>query len=86
MNGIEIKNVTKRYPNVTALDNVSFSFQQGRIYGFLGRNGAGKSTLINILANRIFPDAGEVFIDGLPAKENMAVHEKNLLHERNRPL
>lgn len=76
MNGIEIKNVTKRYPNVTALDNVSFSFQQGRIYGFLGRNGAGKSTLINIIANRIFPDAGEVFIDGLPAKENMAVHEK----------
>ncbi len=76
MNAIEIKNVTKHYPNVTALDDVSVSFFQGRIYGFLGRNGAGKSTLINIIANRIFADQGEVLIDGLPAKENMQIHEK----------
>lgn len=76
MNGIQIKNITKTYKNITALDNVSFSFEYGKIYGFLGRNGAGKSTLINIIANRIFADKGEIFIDDMPAKENMAVHEK----------
>ena len=76
MNAIQIRNVTKRYKNITALDHVSFSFEHGRIYGFLGRNGAGKSTLINIIANRIFSDEGEVLIDGIPAKENMGVHEK----------
>ena len=76
MNAIQIKNITKRYKGVTALDDVSLSFEFGKIYGFLGRNGAGKSTLINIIANRIFADYGEVLIDGIPAKENMGVHEK----------
>lgn len=76
MNAIQIKNITKRYKSVTALDDVSLSFEFGKIYGFLGRNGAGKSTLINIIANRIFADYGEVLIDGIPAKENMGVHEK----------
>ena len=76
MNAIQIKNITKRYKDVTALDDVSFSFESGKIYGFLGRNGAGKSTLINIIANRIFADQGEILIDGIPAKENMGVHEK----------
>ncbi len=76
MNAIQIKNVTKTYKDVTALDNVSFSFEFGKIYGFLGRNGAGKSTLINIIANRIFADQGEIFVDDMTAKENMAIHEK----------
>lgn len=76
MNAIQIKNITKRYKDVTALDDVSFSFEFGKIYGFLGRNGAGKTTLINIIANRIFADQGEILIDGILAKENMGVHEK----------
>lgn len=76
MNAIQIKNVTKKYKDVTALDNVSFSFEYGKIYGFLGRNGAGKSTLINIIANRIFADSGEITIDDIPAKENMKIHDK----------
>lgn len=76
MQGIQIKNITKKYSGLTALDNVSFSFECGKIYGFLGRNGAGKSTLINIIANRIFADEGTVLIDDIPAKENMQVHEK----------
>lgn len=76
MNAIQIRNITKRYKDITALDQVSFSFEYGKIYGFLGRNGAGKSTLINIIANRIFADSGEILIDGISAKENMSVHEK----------
>lgn len=76
MNEIQIKNITKKYNDLTALDNVSFSFEFGKIYGLLGRNGAGKSTLINIIANRIFADTGTILIDDIPAKENMQVHEK----------
>lgn len=76
MQAIQIKNITQKYGGLTALDNISFSFDFGKIYGFLGRNGAGKSTLINIIANRIFADEGMILIDDIPAKENMQVHEK----------
>lgn len=76
MRAIQINHVTKKYQDVVALDDISFSFEYGKIYGFLGRNGAGKSTLINIIANRIFADQGEVLVDGITAKENMAVQEK----------
>lgn len=78
MQGIQIKNITKKYNGLTALDNVSFSFEFGKIYGFLGRNGAGKSTLINVIANRIFADEGTVLVDDVPARENMKVQEKIL--------
>ena len=53
MNAIQIKNITKSYNDIKALDNVSFSFEFGKIYGFLGRNGAGKSTL-SILLQIVF--------------------------------
>lgn len=68
--GIAVKNVTKRFGSVTALDGVSLEFGFGKIYGLLGRNGAGKSTLLNIISNRLFPDGGEVTINGMPAAEN----------------
>ncbi len=76
MNAIQVKNVTKRYKNVLALNDISLEFEHGKIYGFLGRNGAGKTSLINIISNRIFASEGVVLIDGLPAKENMQIHEK----------
>ena len=72
MNRIDIKNLTKRYGRVQALNDVSFQLESGKIYGLLGRNGAGKTTLLNIIANRLFADSGEVTVDGLPAKENDA--------------
>lgn len=70
MSTIQISNLTKRYGRTTALDSVSLTFEQGKIYGLLGRNGAGKSTLLNAITNRIFPEGGEVTIHGMPAKEN----------------
>ncbi len=76
MNGLEVKNITKRFGQLTALDNVSLTLGQGKIYGLLGRNGAGKSTLLNIITNRIFADSGEVLINGLPARENDAAQQK----------
>jgi ABC-2 type transport system ATP-binding protein len=64
MMGIEIKNVTKRFADVTALDDVNLSFGENRIYGLLGNNGAGKTTLLNIITNRLFASSGEVLLDG----------------------
>lgn len=68
--GIEISNITKNYGKNRALDNVSLTLENNKIYGLLGRNGAGKTTLLNIVTNRIFADSGTITIDGEPAAEN----------------
>lgn len=73
MSQIAVKKVTMRYGNTLALDNVSLTIEEGKIYGLLGRNGAGKSTLLNLITNRIFPTEGEITIDGQPVLENDAV-------------
>lgn len=67
---IELKNVTKNFKNVTALDHVSVTFEDNCIYGLLGRNGAGKSTMLNLISNRLFPTEGVIYADGMPAAEN----------------
>jgi len=64
MNVIEVKNLTKKYKNLTAVNNVSFDVRQGEIFGFLGPNGAGKSTTISMLATLISPTSGTAFING----------------------
>lgn len=68
--------VSKRFGEIQALDNVSLSFDEGKIYGLLGRNGAGKSTLLNILAGRVFASGGQVSIDGEKAVENDGAQRK----------
>lgn len=62
---IEFKGVSKIYGDKVALDNVSFKFEEGKIYGLLGHNGAGKSTTIKILVSIIEQTSGEVLVDGL---------------------
>ena len=79
MRGIEIKEVSKGYKDTKALDHVSVQFEDGKIYALLGRNGAGKSTMLNIISNRIFPDQGEVLVDGKPARENDQVQQNMYL-------
>ncbi|HWT76354.1 MAG TPA: ABC transporter ATP-binding protein [Mobilitalea sp.] len=64
MNGIELKNLTKHYGNLCALEQVNLTLEENKIYGLLGRNGAGKTTLLNIITNRIFADDGEATVDG----------------------
>ncbi len=76
MEAIQINNLSKKYGNTLALDQVYLEIEYGKIIGLLGRNGAGKTTLINIMSNRVFADKGEVLIDGLSATENMDVQEK----------
>lgn len=66
MNIIDIQQVTKRYANHTAIDNISFSVKEGIIFGLLGPNGAGKTTLIRILNQITFPDSGVVFFKDHP--------------------
>lgn len=66
MNAIEMRGITKIYPGVRALDNVSFSVEQGEIHSLLGENGAGKSTLMNVLYGMTTPDAGEILVEGKP--------------------
>lgn len=59
---VELKNVTKRFPGVVALDNMSLQIKQGEILGLIGENGAGKSTLIKILTGVHSADEGEIFV------------------------
>ena len=61
---LQARNLTKRYPGVTALDEVTVSLAAGRIHGLLGENGAGKSTLIKILAGVLQADSGDVLLEG----------------------
>ena len=57
---IRIANLNKCYNHTLALDDVSVTFQQGRIYGFIGQNGAGKTTLLRIITGLAFPSDGEL--------------------------
>lgn len=61
---IEMKNITKRYPGVVALNKIQLQVKKGEVHALLGENGAGKSTLIKTLAGAIHPDEGEILIDG----------------------
>jgi len=61
---LEMKNVTKAFYGVVALNDINFSLQKGEIHALLGENGAGKSTLMKILSGVYFPDKGRIFIDG----------------------
>ena len=62
---IEIKNVTKKYPNITAVDCINFSVKDGEVVGFLGPNGAGKSTTMNMITGFIEPTSGQIIVNRL---------------------
>ena len=65
---IEVRELTKRYETVTALDRISFEVKPGEIMGFLGPNGAGKTTTLRILTGLLAPTSGSVRIHGLDAE------------------
>ena len=67
---IEIKNVTKKYGDKKALDNVSFNVEDGDIFAFIGHNGAGKTTLIKSIVGIHDFDKGDILIDGISIKDN----------------
>ncbi len=60
---IEVKNVTKKYPNTKAVDNISFEVKDGEVVGLLGPNGAGKTTTMNMITGFIEPTEGQIIIN-----------------------
>ncbi|MGL4986186.1 MAG: sugar ABC transporter ATP-binding protein [Treponemataceae bacterium] len=74
---LELKNITKAFPGVLALDNVSFTACKGEVHALCGENGAGKSTLMKIINGIYKADSGDIFI------QNKPVHIKNPLDARH---
>ena len=70
---IEVTNLTKRYRDVVAVDDVSFTIEKDTIYGLLGRNGAGKTTVMSILTAQNFATSGKVSVFGEKPYENARV-------------
>ncbi|WP_225768788.1 sugar ABC transporter ATP-binding protein [Inquilinus sp. Marseille-Q2685] len=64
----EMRGIRKAFPGVVALDGVSFACRAGEIHALCGENGAGKSTLMKVLGGVYAPDAGEILVDGAPAR------------------
>ena len=67
---IELKEFTKKFGSVTAVDAVSFQVEPGSIFGLVGSNGAGKSTLLRSICGVYAPDGGQVLLDGEAPYEN----------------
>jgi ABC-2 type transport system ATP-binding protein len=84
---IVIENLTKRYGNQKAVDNISLRVPTGEILGFLGPNGAGKTTTMKIITNYIAADEGEVFIGGRSLREDPNEIKKHIGYlPENNPL
>ena len=65
---LELKGITKRFPGVTALNNVHFRLKRGEIHALMGENGAGKSTFIKVITGVHAPEEGEIYLDGKPIR------------------
>lgn len=63
-NILSVRNITKTYPGVIAIDNLNADFMHGEVHALMGENGAGKSTLIKTIAGAIQPDSGEIWFEG----------------------
>ena len=82
-NILELKNLQKHYATQKAVDDVSFSIEQGSIFGLLGPNGAGKTTLLRMITGIFYADSGELLFDGKPFDpQNDFVHIGYMPEER----
>ena len=82
---IEIKNVTKKYGKKIAVDNVSFTVNDGDIFAFIGHNGAGKTTLIKSIVGIHDVDEGDILIDGKSIKKNPVECKKLMAYVPDNP-
>lgn len=74
---LTLKNITKEFPGVKALDDVTINIERGTIHGLVGENGAGKSTLIKVLAGIYQPNKGEIILDGKPCRFNSPIEARH---------
>ena len=72
---IEVSNLKKYFKDVNAVDDISFSVEQGELFGFLGVNGAGKSTLLKIIIGEMRADEGEVILSKGKTMGYLAQHQ-----------
>ena len=73
---LELRNVSKRFPGVLAVDDVSFSAPAGEITGYLGPNGSGKSTTMKMIAGLIEIGSGEILFGGEPIRHDLIAHKR----------
>lgn len=73
---IELRNITKSFDKMKAVDNVSVTIRENAVFGLIGTNGAGKSTVLRMIAGILEPEQGEIAIDGLPVFDNMDAKKK----------
>ena len=78
LHSIETKSLTKSFGDVTAVNNISFSVEEGEIFGFLGPNGAGKSTTMMILTTLLKPTSGQALISGFDVMTNAKQVRENI--------
>ena len=81
---IEIRNVTKCYDNIKAVDDVSVTIKENTVFGLIGTNGAGKSTALRMMAGVLKQDEGEITVDGIPVFDNMDA-KKNIYFIADEP-
>ena len=77
---ISVKDLTKRFGNITAVDKLNFHVQKGEIFGIVGPDGAGKSTLLRMISGIMEPDSGEIKINDKGIKENLYKIKENLAY------
>ena len=75
---LETSNLTKKYKNYKAINNVSLSLEAGKIYGLIGRNGAGKSTFMKLIAGLSYPDEGHIELFGHTKESEIQLERKRI--------
>ena len=73
---IEVKNLSKSFDSIRAIDHINAKIEDGHVFGLIGTNGAGKSTFMRMLSGVLKPEEGEILVDGEPVYDNPAVKEK----------
>src|ERR1035438_9544665 len=75
---LELRNITKRFLGVAAVDNVSFTARAGEVTGYLGPNGSGKSTTMKMITGLMETTSGEVFFDGEWIERDLIAYKQRL--------
>ena len=82
---LEMRNITKEFPGVKALDGVSLTVRPGTVHALMGENGAGKSTLMNVIYGIYRPDAGQILVNGqevrITSPKEALAHGIGMVHQ-----